>query len=114
MDKALKQQLFGVIEVIYVRALHNNYTGNRNHMCLQVIDELKANYQKITPWGLKMNTAKTNVPHNINKQFKTIIGQIETSIDFANISKIPYAPEQAMTASYDLIFITGYFNNACC
>ena len=36
-EKALEQQLLGVVEDIYFRALKKNYIGYGNHMCLQLI-----------------------------------------------------------------------------
>ena len=69
MDKALKQHLLGAVEEIYVRSLKENYAEYRNLTFLEVIDHLKANYYKITPVDLKLNTARMNAPHNINEPF---------------------------------------------
>ena len=80
----------GVIEDIYVRDLKKEYTGYRNHICLQVINNLKANYYKINPEELKINTARMNTPYNINEPFKTIIDNINTAIDLSDARKFPY------------------------
>ena len=73
MDKALKQQLLGAVEDIYIRSLKYKYVGYRNLTCLEVIDHLKAKYYKITPADLKINTARMNAPHNNNEPFESII-----------------------------------------
>ena len=44
MDRALKQQLLGVVKDIYSRALNKNYIRYGNHMYLEVINFLKSNY----------------------------------------------------------------------
>ena len=54
-----------------------------------------------------------NTPHNTNRPFETIIEQIKTAVDFSDAGKVPYTPEQVVTMSYDLIFVTGYFTDTC-
>ena len=42
-------------------------------MCLQVINQMKANWYKITSADMKLNMARMNAPYNINDPFETII-----------------------------------------
>ena len=114
MDKALKQHLMGEVEDIYVRACKEKYIGYRNLTCLELIDHLKANYYKITPIYLKLNTARMNAPQTINEPFDSIIKKIEMAVDFADAGKVPYTPEKVVTTEYDLIFTIGYFTDVCC
>ena len=80
MEKYLKQQIVRVVKDIYVRYLKKNYIVYGNHMCLEVINHIKANYYKITSEDLKLNMERMKALHNINE---TIIYQINTAIDFA-------------------------------
>ena len=75
MDKALKQQLLDSVEDIYLRALREKYIGYKNITFLEVINHLKANYYNITSANLNINTARMNVPHNINELSESIIEQ---------------------------------------
>ena len=63
---------------------------------------------------LKNNTAWMNELHKINEPSESIIDQIETAVYFSDSRKVPYMPEQVVTAAYDLIFYTGYFTDTCC
>ena len=99
---------------IYVRTLKEKYAGYGNLTCLEVINHLKANYYKITLADLKLNTACMNAPQNINEPFESIIEQIETTVVFSDAGKFPYTPEQVVTTTYNLIFATRYFTDACC
>ena len=114
LDKALKQQLLGSVEDIYVRHLKEKYVGYRNLTCLEVINHLKANYYKVTLTDLKDNTAHMNAPHNINEPFESINEKIETAVDFTAAGKVPYTPYQVVTTTYYLIFAMGYFTAVCC
>ena len=93
MDKALKQQLLGSVEDIYVSSLKEKYVRYGNLTCLEVIDPLKANYYTITPSYLKLNTARMNVQHNINNPFESIIDKIDTAVEFADTINVLYIPE---------------------
>ena len=72
-----------------------------------MIYNLTSNYYKTPPADLKLNMTKMNAPHNTKKPFETIIDQIKTAVHFSGAGKVPYTPEQVMTTSYDLIFVTG-------
>ena len=78
-----------------------------------MIDKIKSNYYKTTPAKLKLNIARTNTTNNTNTPFKTITNKIETVINFAGTGKVPYTPKQVVIIAYGLIFVTGYFTNAC-
>ena len=64
-----------------------------------MIVNLKDNYYKITSSDLKHIMAGMNVSHNINEPFKTIIDQIETTVDFSDAGKVPYMTEQVVNTS---------------
>ena len=113
MDKALNQQLLGVVKYVYVRSLKKKDIGYRIHTYLEVIYYLKVKKGKITATELNLNTARINMPYNINELFESIIDQIDTSIDFAYNRNVPYIPERFMNTAYNLIFVTGHFTNAC-
>ena len=114
MDKALKQQILGGVEDIYVRSLKEKYVRYGNLTFLEVIDHLKSSYYKITPADIKLKTVRMNAPHSINEPFEFIIKKIETAMEFADAGKVLNTPDQVVTTAYDLIFSTGYFTDACC
>ena len=106
-NKDLRKKLLEAVEDIYIRDLREKYFGYGNLTCLKVINNLKANYYRITPADLKLNTVRMNAPHNINKLFEFIIKKFETAVNSVDTGKILYSPEQVMTKEYDLIFATG-------
>jgi hypothetical protein len=52
-------------------------------------------------------------PYNPNKPIETLFHQIEESINVANAADVPYTPSQIVAISYNLIFATGMFPEAC-
>ena len=96
-NKDLRKKLLGAVEDIYIRELREKYVGYGNLTCLKVINNLKANYYRITPADLKLNTVRMNAPNNINEPFKSIIEKIEMDQDFSDAGKALYRPEQVVT-----------------
>jgi hypothetical protein len=52
-------------------------------------------------------------PYNPNEAIETLFHQIEESIDVADAAGAPYTPSQIVAISYNLIFGTGMFPEAC-
>ena len=58
VDKALKQQLLGAVDDVYVRTLRNRLTGYSSTTVWQLLDHLLTTYGRITPTDLSHNDAR--------------------------------------------------------
>jgi hypothetical protein len=74
---------------------------------------LYTTYGRLTPADVQNNDAAMKQPYNPTKPIETLFHQIEESIDVANAAGAAYTPSQIVAISYNLIFATGMFPEAC-
>jgi hypothetical protein len=75
---------------------------------------LYTTYGRLTPADVQNNNAAMKQPYNPNEGIETLFHQIEESIDVADAAGAAYTPSQIVAISYNLIFATGMFPEACC
>jgi hypothetical protein len=112
-DKALKQQIIGAVDKLYLRTVNNRITGFANVTTRQMLVHLYTTYDRLTPADVQNNDAAMKQPYNPNKPIETLFHQIEESIDVADAAGAAYTPFQIVAILYNLIFATGMFPEAC-
>jgi hypothetical protein len=74
---------------------------------------LYTTYGRLTPADVQNNDAAMKQPYNPKEPIETLFHQIEEFIDVANAAGAPFTPSQIVAISYNLIFATGMFIDAC-
>jgi hypothetical protein len=112
-DKALKRQLLGAIENVYLRALSHRHTGYAYITTLQLLQHLLRVHGRITAHDLEENFIRFKKPWDPNSPYDTLIEQIDDAVDFANAGGSPISAQQQINTAYTLVFNTGVFSDAC-
>ena len=113
VDKALKQQLLGAVDDIYVRTLRDRITGYATVNVWTLIHHLLTTYGRITPNDLTHNDSKMRAPYQPDQPIETLFSQLEDAMAFAAAGGQAYSPEQVVNLAYALVFATGMYNDAC-
>ena len=92
VNKYLKFQILASVDNIYMRTLNAKYIAYRNLSFLEANNHLNSYYYNITPVALKENTTLMNSAYEVNQPLKMVIDQIEMSINFTNVKRVPYTP----------------------
>ena len=112
-DKALKQQIVGAIEDMFLRPLRSKYVGYQNSSTRDFLDHLYATYANISASDLLSNDEQTKADYDANQPIELFFDQIEDSVDFAAAGNCPYTPTQVTAIAYQLVFKTGLFHDEC-
>ena len=113
VGNALKQQLIGAVDDIYLRGLQHRVYGFLNVTVIQMIYYLFQNYGKITPSDLVANEQRMKAPYDVSTPIEHLWAQIEDAIAFAGAADAPFSPIQVMNTAYDLLYRTGMFKDTC-
>jgi hypothetical protein len=113
VDAALRQQLIGAVERLYLRTLQHRHTGFANVTTRQLIRHLLDTYGNITPTDLGNNDEKFKTACDPAQPIEALFSQIEDAMDFADAGGSPYTAQQVVTNAYSLVFNTGIFPEAC-
>jgi hypothetical protein len=112
-NKALKQQIIGAVNKLYLHTLNHHITGFANVTTRHMLVHLYTTHGRLTPADVQNNNAAMKQPYNPNEPIKTLFDQIKESIDIADAAGAPYTPSQIVSILYNLIFATGMFPEAC-
>jgi hypothetical protein len=112
-DKALKQQIVGAVDAMFLRTLRSKYVGYQNSSTQDMLDHLYSTYAKISASDLLSNDAQMKNDYHVNQPIKLFYDQIEDSVDFAAAGDCPYTPIQVTAIAYQLVFKTGMFPKEC-
>ena len=112
-DKALKQQLVGAVDPLYLKALRNKYTGFGSQTSLTMLRHLYDNYAKISSAELALNDDAMKKQYDANFPIESLFDQIDTAVEYAAAGGAPYTPEQIVTIAFQLVFQTGLFPDDC-
>ena len=113
VNDAIKNQLIGAIEPMFIRGLRNQHVGFLNQSIQNILQYLFRNYGQITPIDLEANEKRMKADWNPNDPIDTLVNQIEDAIEFADDAGQPFSPAQILTTAYTLVFKTGMFNEDC-
>jgi len=98
---------------MYFRTLCECVTSYANVITLQILNYLCVTYRSIKPSDIVKNDEKMKRSYDPFQPFKVIINQIEDEVDFAIMWNTSYSLEQVVIITYNLIFQTGLFSEAC-
>jgi hypothetical protein len=114
-DNALKQQIIGCINRIYLRTLSHPVTGFANITTRLMLQEhLYCSYGRINPAALLANDSTMKTAYAPDQLIEAFIDQIEDCVAFADAGLAPYTVPQIISTAYTLMFNTSMFPDACC
>jgi hypothetical protein len=91
-DKALKQQIVGAVEDMFLRPLRSKYVGYQNSSTCNLLDHLYATYANISASNLLANDEQMKADYDANQPIEVFVDQIEDSVNFAAAGDCPYTP----------------------
>ena len=112
-DKALKSQLIGAVDEMYIRTLRDKYILYAKKTTLQILTHLYDNYARISQLELKENDHRMNEEWDPNQPIEVLYDQIEDAVEFASAGKAPYTTPQVVNNAYNLVSNTGLFEEEC-
>ena len=112
-DKALKQQVIGAVNTMYLRTLSHRITGFANISTREMLTHLYNQYGRLSPADLQENDTRMRAQYDPNQPIEAFIDQIEGSMALAAAANAPYTSPQIVAIAYNTIFSTGMFPEAC-
>jgi hypothetical protein len=113
VNAALKNQLTGCIDPVYLRSQRNRNTGFANVSLRDLLAYCITTYGKISPADLAVNEAAIKLPWNADTPFELVIDQIEDCQEFADDGNQPFTDPQLLNTAYTLVFNTGSYFDEC-
>ena len=113
VSSALKNQLLGAVDDIYIRALRDCHVGYMNQSIRNLLTHLFSNYGNITQLELEDNDTKMRALWDPNSPFDCPVQQLEDGQDYADDGGQPYTADQLLCIAYTLIFKTGLYFEDC-
>ena len=113
VDKALKQQIVGAVDAMFLRTLRSKYVGYQNSSTRDILDHLYATYANISASDLLANDEQMKTDYDAQQPIEIFFDQIKDVVDFAAAGDCPYTPVQVTAIAYQLIFKTGLFGDEC-
>ena len=112
-DQALKQQLLGAVDSIYVESLRDMHTGYTAVTVLQLLTHLYDNYGQITPMDLDDNERRMKQKYDPNQPIDILFKQIELAVEFAITGNAPFTATQIVNTAFLLLLGTGVYEDEC-
>ncbi len=112
-DKALKQQIIGAVENLYIRTLNHRITGFANVTTRQMLVHLYTTYGRLSPADIQDNDTAMKKSYSADEPIETLFHQIEDGIELADDAGATYSLAQIIAIAYNLIFATGMFPDDC-
>jgi hypothetical protein len=99
VDKALRQQLTGAVNHMYIHALEYPHIGFANVTTLLLAQHLLATYGRITAHSHHENDILFRKAVDPGLPFKRFITQIDEAVKYANAGKTPYTAAQIVASA---------------
>ena len=112
-DQALKQQLLGAFDDMYLKAMKNTHVGYTNRTTMELITHLYNSYGNITQIDLNDNDVRMKTPYDITTPIENLFKQIDEAVAYADAGNSAFTVTQIVTAAYLLVFNTGELEKAC-
>ena len=112
-DQALKQQLLGAVENIYIESLRNQYTGFTTVTTLALLTHLYDTYGQISALDLDENERKMKTRYDPNQPIDTLFRQVDTAVEVAATAAAPFTQQQILNTAFILIFAMGAYEEEC-
>jgi hypothetical protein len=113
IQQALKTQIIGVFEPMYLKILNDNMVGYTNICARDMLDHLFETYDNITAVDLEVNFEHMRRPWDPHQPVESLFKQIQDCTDYSEAGCVPICPSQQINVGYANIFATGQFMSAC-
>jgi hypothetical protein len=113
IQQALKKQIIGVFEPMYLEILNDNMVGYANISARDMLDQLFKTYGNITAVDLEINFDHMRRAWDPQQPVETLFKQIQDCADYSESGGVPIVPSQQINVGYAKIFATGHFMSAC-
>jgi hypothetical protein len=113
VQQALKKQIIGVFEPMYLEILNDNMVGYANISARDMLDHLFETYGNITSVDLEINFEHMRRAWDPQQPVDTLFKQIQDCADYSEAGGVPIGPSQQINVGYAKIFATGQFMSAC-
>ena len=112
-DKALKQQVLGAVDPMYVDSLRNMHTGFTAVSTLDIMTHLYDNYGQISTMDLDDNEKRMKTKYDPAHPMDVLFKQIDDSVEFAATGNAPFTARQIVNTAFLLVFATGAYKDEC-
>ena len=112
-DRALKQQLLGAVDDMFVSALSDPHVGYANVTTLQLLTHLYATYALITDGDLESNKEAMAATYDVNLPIETLFKRIEECVQFAAAGNTPFTAPQVVSTAFRTVQKTGMYTDDC-
>jgi hypothetical protein len=113
VQQALKKQIIGVFEPMYLEILNDNMVGYANISARDMLNHLFEIYGNITVVDLEINIEHMRRAWDPQQPVETLFKQIQDCADYSEAGGVPIGPSQGINVGYAKIFATGHFMSAC-
>jgi hypothetical protein len=112
VQQALKKQIIGVFESMYLEILNENMVGYTNISARDMLDHLFETHGNITAVDLEINFEHMRRAWDPQQPVETLFKQIQDCADDSEAGGVPICPSQQINVGYANIFATGQFKSA--
>jgi hypothetical protein len=113
VQQALKKQIIGIFEPMYLEILNDNMVGYANISARDMLEHLFETYGNITAVDLEINFEHMRRAWDPQKPVETLFKQIQDCADYSEAGGVPIVPSQQINVGYAKIFATRQFMSAC-
>jgi hypothetical protein len=113
VQQALKKQIIGVFEPMYLDILNDNMVGYTNISARDMLDHLFKTYGNITSVDLDINFDPMRRAWDPQQPVESLFKQIQDCPDYSEAGGVPIGPSHQINVGYAKIFETGQFMSAC-
>jgi hypothetical protein len=113
VQQALKKQIIGVFETMYLKIPNDNMVGYANVYARYMLDNLFKTYGNITAVNLEVNFEHMRRSWDPLQPVESLFKHIQDCADYSEAGGVPIDPSQQINVGYAKIFVTGQFISAC-
>jgi hypothetical protein len=113
VQQALKKQIIGVFEPMYLEILNDNMVGYTNISARDMLDHLFETYGNIKSVELEVNFEHMRRPWDPHQPVESRFKQIQDCADYSEAGGVPIGPLKQINVGYAKICATEQFMSAC-
>jgi hypothetical protein len=113
VQQALKKQIIGVFEPMYLDILNDNMVVFANISARDMLDHLFSTYCNITAVDLEINFEHMRRAWDPQQPVESLFKKIQDCADYSEAGGVLIGHPQQINVGYAKIFATGHFMSAC-
>jgi hypothetical protein len=113
VQQALKKQIIGVFEPMYLKILNDNMVGYANISARDMLDHLFDTYGNIIAVDLEINFEHMHRAWDPQQPVEALLKKIQDCADYSEAGGVPIGTSQQINVGYANKFATGHFMSAC-